>query len=777
MHSAHFSKKFPAAFAPAIGCCSLLLTFASDVAAQPTCPCTELQPFGSCLEKKASYPDVFPGAAVVVPPQGRQPALLYVADLFNGFTYKVDAQRLDTAKPLSFASPRGSNATTGLTFRQVGAEVTLFWAIEEKIYSTDVNGGNLKEHGTVQMDRLAILLGDITGDPTIQKGTLGGITNHGSRGTLWGVDIVNDVYFELRDNGELTLEDGKPSYFFNPKRNKLTGGAYGNSIAYAESGGREYFDIPVGALADKRPTEIHRIHASDGAAPETFRVGDPTGVIYSLETALGSPKFVTGIAFWPNSCAAGQSSEIVLDLDTIGGQPKILQVSADEPDSANVTSFECVSGAATEVTLTWRKTRPYTSLKITRQLLTVSGSPAVTVFEHADFANDPQRFVDTGVLDGSYEYVATVTALSTVSPVSCRVTLGVGSLVAFRRFKGRGDTLDPVPFAIAVAGTDAVIVADLNTGDAETFDLNLNPTGTIDGPASSGLTVGLAWNSDSNQLYWVENDDGHHLLHVTDLTGQRVGTAATVSSPQSLTQGIQLGDISYDTAANYFWTVDILNGVIYGVTPLGAIPAELNTRQIPNPEPNGLLSGGIAVTAAADQSITLDIPLGNQSAGVVDQIGRFEYPRGTFTPKKEIRRLDLRSTTGASDFGGIEIAEKGTDKFEFVVGLDTRAIYKLLLSSETSGLLMFRRGDVNNDGALNISDPSALLSSLFKGGNAPPCLAAADADGSSEVDISDAVYLFNYLFKAGPPPAAPFPACGIDFRSPLACASATCVDA
>ncbi len=40
----------------------------------------------------------------------------------------------------------------------------------------------------------------------------------------------------------------------------------------------------------------------------------------------------------------------------------------------------------------------------------------------------------------------------------------------------------------------------------------------------------------------------------------------------------------------------------------------------------------------------------------------------------------------------------------------------------------FRRGDVNADGTLDLTDGIFTLSFLFAGGGLPPCLSAADAD-------------------------------------------------
>jgi len=81
----------------------------------------------------------------------------------------------------------------------------------------------------------------------------------------------------------------------------------------------------------------------------------------------------------------------------------------------------------------------------------------------------------------------------------------------------------------------------------------------------------------------------------------------------------------------------------------------------------------------------------------------------------------------------------------------------------------FLRGDANGDGTVDISDPVAALGFLFAGGRLG-CLDAADDDGSGEIDITDPIYSLGFSFLGGPPPPAPFPACGEDPRAdPLGC--------
>jgi hypothetical protein len=64
-------------------------------------------------------------------------------------------------------------------------------------------------------------------------------------------------------------------------------------------------------------------------------------------------------------------------------------------------------------------------------------------------------------------------------------------------------------------------------------------------------------------------------------------------------------------------------------------------------------------------------------------------------------------------------------------------------------------GDANGDEQQNISDATYIVNWIFKGGPAPPILAAADADCNLQSNISDAVFIVNWVFKGGAPPCCP----------------------
>jgi len=67
----------------------------------------------------------------------------------------------------------------------------------------------------------------------------------------------------------------------------------------------------------------------------------------------------------------------------------------------------------------------------------------------------------------------------------------------------------------------------------------------------------------------------------------------------------------------------------------------------------------------------------------------------------------------------------------------------------------FRRGDANQDGAFDISDPIAVLLHLFQGGAPPSCADAADSNDDGSVDVADVVASLGRLFQGTAPLPAP----------------------
>jgi hypothetical protein len=93
--------------------------------------------------------------------------------------------------------------------------------------------------------------------------------------------------------------------------------------------------------------------------------------------------------------------------------------------------------------------------------------------------------------------------------------------------------------------------------------------------------------------------------------------------------------------------------------------------------------------------------------------------------------------------------------------------FSLLLVNSSSAFIPgvdedLLRGDVNNDGRVDMADSVAIQAFLYQGGAAPTCMDAADVNDDGRVDNTDPICLMTYLFMGGSRPAAPFPACGPD---------------
>ncbi len=65
----------------------------------------------------------------------------------------------------------------------------------------------------------------------------------------------------------------------------------------------------------------------------------------------------------------------------------------------------------------------------------------------------------------------------------------------------------------------------------------------------------------------------------------------------------------------------------------------------------------------------------------------------------------------------------------------------------------FGRGDVNNDGKMNILDIVYLNSFKFHGGDGPkPFEHLGDVNGDDDINVLDILYLIDWYFRGGPAP-------------------------
>lgn len=85
----------------------------------------------------------------------------------------------------------------------------------------------------------------------------------------------------------------------------------------------------------------------------------------------------------------------------------------------------------------------------------------------------------------------------------------------------------------------------------------------------------------------------------------------------------------------------------------------------------------------------------------------------------------------------------------------------------------FVRGDVDESGALELTDAILSLQFLFQGNaDAVRCADAGDSDDDGSLGIADAIFTLSHLFRGGSPPPPPFPDCGEDpTEDELGCAA------
>ena len=135
-------------------------------------------------------------------------------------------------------------------------------------------------------------------------------------------------------------------------------------------------------------------------------------------------------------------------------------------------------------------------------------------------------------------------------------------------------------------------------------------------------------------------------------------------------------------------------------------------------------------------------------------------------------RSDLLRLTGAQNASGVAEVERayrgGFDRLSIRTVSNTHRAHivdNLLIEGgtvETGAAPLFKRGDVNADGDVNIADAIFVLTRLFGGGGEPACVGAADANDDGEINIADAVAVLGHLFGGAGPLPDPFGACGTD---------------
>jgi len=100
------------------------------------------------------------------------------------------------------------------------------------------------------------------------------------------------------------------------------------------------------------------------------------------------------------------------------------------------------------------------------------------------------------------------------------------------------------------------------------------------------------------------------------------------------------------------------------------------------------------------------------------------------------------------------------ERFAFIEGVGVRSFDRREAGKEAGEF--FRRGDVDSDGTVSLTDAVRLLDHLFLQGAEPTCRSAGDVNDDGLLNLSDAVTVLDHLFRGVASLPAPFDVCGSD---------------
>ena len=147
------------------------------------------------------------------------------------------------------------------------------------------------------------------------------------------------------------------------------------------------------------------------------------------------------------------------------------------------------------------------------------------------------------------------------------------------------------------------------------------------------------------------------------------------------------------------------------------------------------LEGAVITVTDADGAVVLN--------GTIDELNTFG--RGNDDDEEE-------------DDNGKVPDEEALDVVAEVAEEGGGAVFKLLEPHDAS----FLRGDTNDDGVVNLSDPVRVLSVLFQGSGALYCEDAADANDDGTINLTDPILMLRTLFDGTAGISAPYPYRGFD---------------
>lgn len=627
---------------------------------------------------------------------------LLVADYLSGNFFKFSISSLGASNP--FSCPLGPATYLGVTWNS--AEDVLYWLVNDqgsRLLVTSSSGGNL-----ISQIPLAVPAGVLT---------VSGLTWNPGTGNYWTNDRESDTYLELQSDGTFT-----GASFTNPEADSGGAGAFGLGLTSVLDPitGEYLFDIPVGPPSAQRSNQVIRVDET----------GAEEGLFYPLASINSLTGWITGIA-WTETGSWGGPSDFVVDLDN----SLLVEVAVPNSNAPSITVLSCTADGDSNVTLEWLNPITYTSINISRdgELIGTIG-PGI------------ESFFDEDLDSGTHTYDLKPVPASGVDlpAASCDVVVGFGRLLGTVSHAGIGAGPSTV-----IESSEKLLVADDNGLTAWLYEKDLTPFGSIPGPFSNPVTLaGLAWNATDDTLAWL-TDSGD--LRITDLTGLQL-SANTLQTPG----GGLPGEITWSSYLGSYLGLDRSTVEIFEFNADGTIGT---TSQQPPGTVTGPASFLGGITERSDStSLVIDVAIGSLQNNGVSRVERAVDGAAVGLG------FDLAPSANSGEIVSLSSTETGPfgTPASYVVGKDTGVIY--LLSANLAGTGSdFIRGEVVNDGSLNLLDVTQLLLFMFDSSQEPStCLDSMDVNDDGMSNIADAISLLEYLFQGGSNPPTPSGSCGSD---------------
>lgn len=299
---------------------------------------------------------------------------------------------------------------------------------------------------------------------------------------------------------------------------------------------------------------------------------------------------------------------------------------------------------------------------------------------------------------------------------------------------------------------------DLSSGGIEVWNWDFgdgersteqNPTHTYVNPGKYTVTLTVSGPGGASSSRVKEDfifvQDPYYTMRLPDqrvAPGQADVWFPLITKRKDRTQGFQVM-ATYDPSFLLYEAIDFTNSVLSGRrTPEFYQVNDLGTR--------------IEIGCVYEFSEPIDQQNVYLEAGENQTLLSFIFDVSENAPQGAQTKVDLINIFSVSRIFNIFIVE-GFTRLPALTGSTVDVIVL-----EPPFPRLFVRGDADGTGKVDISDAVKILNYLFLGGDAPPCLDAADVNDKGKVDISSAVSLLSFLFTGGAQPAVPFPNKGLD---------------